>query len=214
VANRNQWQQNWESWKACSLSLENGGYNCSNLKAKCSPVCPLESKNCCMAQLLSQQDDFNEPNIYGWDTDHRSWSWMSFYGAVHLCTTNFVQVHKIQIRKVSFVQISYPSCRNGSFDQRNLASKPILLKLKTEWVFLSPFPKLAFWASDCHIWTTARGHTNNYCYSGSVRNHFWGSEMRRNDPNWPWQTILKTDIQNSILSKNFSVRTKLASAQS
>ena len=128
---------------------------------------------------------------------------MCTYGAVHLCTTNFVQVHKIWIRKVSFVQISYPSCRNASFDQRNLTSKPILLKLKTEWVFLSPFPKLVFGAPDCHIWATAHGHTNNYCYSGSVRNHFWGSEMRGNDPNWPWQTILKTDIQNSTLSKNF-----------
>jgi hypothetical protein len=28
------------------------------LKAKCSPVCPFESENCCMAHLLSQQDDF------------------------------------------------------------------------------------------------------------------------------------------------------------
>ncbi|KIK32680.1 hypothetical protein CY34DRAFT_100942, partial [Suillus luteus UH-Slu-Lm8-n1] len=28
------------------------------LKAKCLPVCPFESKGCCMACLLSQQDDF------------------------------------------------------------------------------------------------------------------------------------------------------------
>jgi hypothetical protein len=28
------------------------------LKAKCSPVCPFKSKGCCMAHLLSQQDDF------------------------------------------------------------------------------------------------------------------------------------------------------------
>jgi len=76
----------------------------------------------------------------------------TIYGAVHLCTTNFVQVHKIQIRKVSFVQISYSSCRNASFDQRNLTSKPILLKLKTEWVYFFSLPKLAFWAPDCHIW--------------------------------------------------------------
>ena len=28
------------------------------LKTKCKPVCPVENSNCCMAQLLSQQDDF------------------------------------------------------------------------------------------------------------------------------------------------------------
>jgi hypothetical protein len=27
-------------------------------RAKCSPVCPFESKGCCMARVLSQQDDF------------------------------------------------------------------------------------------------------------------------------------------------------------
>ena len=26
--------------------------------AKCLPVCPFENSNCCMAQLLSKQDDF------------------------------------------------------------------------------------------------------------------------------------------------------------
>jgi hypothetical protein len=44
--------------KGLQATLEERGYNCSNLKAKCSPVCPFESKNCCMARLLSQQDDF------------------------------------------------------------------------------------------------------------------------------------------------------------
>jgi len=29
------------------------------MKAKCSPVCPLENTDCCMARLLSRQDDFN-----------------------------------------------------------------------------------------------------------------------------------------------------------
>jgi len=28
------------------------------MKAKCSPVCPWENTNCCMARLLSKQDDF------------------------------------------------------------------------------------------------------------------------------------------------------------
>jgi hypothetical protein len=28
------------------------------MNVKCSPVCPFENNNCCMAQLLSKQDDF------------------------------------------------------------------------------------------------------------------------------------------------------------
>jgi hypothetical protein len=34
------------------------------LIAKCSPICPFESQNCCLAQLLSQQEDFaNQPSM-------------------------------------------------------------------------------------------------------------------------------------------------------
>jgi len=33
------------------------------LRAKCAPVCPIESQHCCLARLLSQQDDFkNQPS--------------------------------------------------------------------------------------------------------------------------------------------------------
>jgi hypothetical protein len=35
----------------------------SKLRAKCKPVCPIESQQCCLARLLSQQDDFkNQPS--------------------------------------------------------------------------------------------------------------------------------------------------------
>lgn len=56
--------------KRQAMSLPNGdakgllavlterGFNVSKLRAKCSPVCPIESQGCCMARLLSQQDDF------------------------------------------------------------------------------------------------------------------------------------------------------------
>lgn len=44
--------------KGLQCVLEECGFDCSNLKAKCFPVCSFESKNCCMARLLSQQDDF------------------------------------------------------------------------------------------------------------------------------------------------------------
>ena len=37
--------------------LEKCGFDVSRLRAKCAPVCPFESHNCCMARLLSQQED-------------------------------------------------------------------------------------------------------------------------------------------------------------
>ena len=44
--------------------LEECGFDVSRMKAKCSPVCPFESQNCCMAWLLSQQDDFmDQPSM-------------------------------------------------------------------------------------------------------------------------------------------------------
>ena len=44
--------------------LEEHGFDVSRMKAKCSPVCPFESQNCCMARLLSQQDDFmDQPSM-------------------------------------------------------------------------------------------------------------------------------------------------------
>ena len=44
--------------KGLQAILEECGFDISWLKAKCKPVCPFESKGCCMARLLSQQDDF------------------------------------------------------------------------------------------------------------------------------------------------------------
>jgi hypothetical protein len=43
--------------KGLKATLEERGFDVSNLRAKCSPVCPFESKDCCMARLLSQQED-------------------------------------------------------------------------------------------------------------------------------------------------------------
>ncbi|KIL70111.1 hypothetical protein M378DRAFT_96383, partial [Amanita muscaria Koide BX008] len=44
--------------KGLQRVLEERGFDVKKLKAKCSPVCPIENTNCCMARLLSQQDDF------------------------------------------------------------------------------------------------------------------------------------------------------------
>ena len=44
--------------KGLQAVLEERGFDVSRLKAKCKPVCMFESQNCCMARLLSQQEDF------------------------------------------------------------------------------------------------------------------------------------------------------------
>jgi hypothetical protein len=50
--------------KGLQTVLEERGFTgLRKLRAKCSPVCPIESQNCCMARLLSQQEDFqNQPS--------------------------------------------------------------------------------------------------------------------------------------------------------
>jgi hypothetical protein len=40
------------------VTLEERGFNVQNLRAKCSPVCPFKNDNCCMARILSKQEDF------------------------------------------------------------------------------------------------------------------------------------------------------------
>lgn len=44
--------------KGLKTVLEERGFDITGLKAKCSPVCPFESQGCCLARLLSQQEDF------------------------------------------------------------------------------------------------------------------------------------------------------------
>ncbi|KAE9392941.1 hypothetical protein BT96DRAFT_967294 [Gymnopus androsaceus JB14] len=50
--------------KGMKRVLEERGFDVQNMKAKCSPVCPFENETCCMARLLSKQDDFvNQPSM-------------------------------------------------------------------------------------------------------------------------------------------------------
>jgi hypothetical protein len=44
--------------KGLKQALEERGFDVTGMPAKCSPVCPIENDNCCMARLLSKQDDF------------------------------------------------------------------------------------------------------------------------------------------------------------
>jgi hypothetical protein len=44
--------------KGLQQTLEERGFAIHGMRMKCSPVCPFENNDCCMAQLLSKQDDF------------------------------------------------------------------------------------------------------------------------------------------------------------
>jgi hypothetical protein len=44
--------------KGLQQMLKERRFNIRRMCAKCSPVCPFENNDCCMAQLLSKQDDF------------------------------------------------------------------------------------------------------------------------------------------------------------
>ncbi|EAU92024.2 hypothetical protein CC1G_06011 [Coprinopsis cinerea okayama7 len=44
--------------KGLEQVLQERGFNVDGLRAKCKPVCPFDSDKCCMARLLSKQDDF------------------------------------------------------------------------------------------------------------------------------------------------------------
>jgi hypothetical protein len=46
--------------KGLKQVLNKRRFNTAKLRAKCTPVCPFESQNCCMAQFLSQQEDFTD----------------------------------------------------------------------------------------------------------------------------------------------------------
>ena len=46
--------------KGLQQVLEERGFNVHGMQAKCKPVCPWENDNCCMACLLSKQDDFTK----------------------------------------------------------------------------------------------------------------------------------------------------------
>jgi hypothetical protein len=43
--------------KGLQQTLEERGFNVKGMRAKSAPVCPAENTDCCMARLLSHQDD-------------------------------------------------------------------------------------------------------------------------------------------------------------
>ncbi|KAF9502722.1 hypothetical protein BS47DRAFT_1310760, partial [Hydnum rufescens UP504] len=44
--------------KGLQAVLEECGFDMKGMHAKCTPICPFENDRCCMAHLLSRQDDF------------------------------------------------------------------------------------------------------------------------------------------------------------
>ena len=47
-----------EEQKGLQQTLKEHGFNVGHLCAKCAPVCLFENNDCCMAHILSKQDDF------------------------------------------------------------------------------------------------------------------------------------------------------------
>ena len=45
--------------KGLQQTLQERGFDIAGMCAKCSPVCPWENDGCCMARVLSKQDDFS-----------------------------------------------------------------------------------------------------------------------------------------------------------
>jgi hypothetical protein len=45
--------------KGLKQTLKEQGFILERMPARCSPVCPIDNQDCCMAQLLSNQDDFH-----------------------------------------------------------------------------------------------------------------------------------------------------------
>jgi len=53
--------------KGLQRTLEERGFNVAGMRAKCSPVCPIENERCCIACLLSKQEDFrNQTSLLEW----------------------------------------------------------------------------------------------------------------------------------------------------
>src|SRR6266851_4437605 len=44
--------------KGLQQTLEEQGFCVHGMCVKCAPICPFENNDCCMAQLLSKQDNF------------------------------------------------------------------------------------------------------------------------------------------------------------
>ena len=44
--------------KGLQQTLEERGFRVRGMRVKCAPICPFENNDCCMARLLSKQDDF------------------------------------------------------------------------------------------------------------------------------------------------------------
>ena len=45
--------------KGLQQTLKEHGFDVNRMRVKCLPICPFENEKCCMAQLLSKQEDFH-----------------------------------------------------------------------------------------------------------------------------------------------------------
>ena len=127
--------------KGLQQTLEECGFNVVGMKAKCSPVCPIENEGCCMAHLLRKQDDFwHQTSLLEW----------TFTAQGHLCVflpkfhceLNPIEMVCIFSSQVQFIYIE--SCSTGvgakedteKFTSQNLQMQrkvPLKLSMCAQW---------------------------------------------------------------------------------
>lgn len=91
--------------KGLKQTLEEQGFNVSNLKAKCSPVCPFESERCCMARLMSQQEDFTNQESMLEKIIHDAGHECIFLPKFH-CELNPIEMVRV-VNHNTFLYLSY-----------------------------------------------------------------------------------------------------------
>lgn len=82
--------------KGLKRVLSERGFDVSKLRAKCSPVCPVDSVGCCMARLLSQQDDFKDQKSMVEDVIERCGHLCIFLPKFH-CELNPIEMVSLRV---------------------------------------------------------------------------------------------------------------------
>jgi hypothetical protein len=92
--------------KGLQRVLEERGFKVSHLRTKCAPVCPIENQDCCMARLLSQQDDFkNQESML--ETYIRSRGHECIFLPKFHCELNPIEMVRTLISRQSFTNLHF-----------------------------------------------------------------------------------------------------------
>ena len=101
--------------KGLQSVLEEWGFDLRGLKrSKCSPICPFESQGCCLARLLSQQDDFRNQSSMLEELIHNTGHECLFLPKFH-CELNPIEmVHSLSFIFVYFSYLVFYSTGGGA----------------------------------------------------------------------------------------------------